>query len=140
MFLTALTYYQSALFIIWSLFSNWYSSWSYSVLSLVSNFIFVRHNCNNGFVTTSNIDFWWSTNKDISSFQFHSQGHNREQIIYQFIWHNIILVTKKWNLKCFCEYLIFLWIKFAFLQSCNKSVSWYLGYRTFLKENPDILK
>ena len=79
MFLTALTYYQSALFIIWSLFSNWYSSWRYSVLSLVSNFIFVRHNCNNGFVTTSNIDFWWSTNKDISSFQFHSQGHNREQ-------------------------------------------------------------
>ena len=26
------------------------------------------------------------------------------------------------------------------LQSCNKSVSWYLGYRTFLEENPDIFK
>ena len=25
-------------------------------------------------------------------------------------------------------------------QSCNKAVSWYLGYRTFLKENPDIFK
>ena len=28
----------------------------------------------------------------------------------------------------------------GFLQSCNKSVSWYLGYRTFLQENPDIFK
>ena len=25
-------------------------------------------------------------------------------------------------------------------QGCNKSVSWYLGYRTFLRENPDIFK
>ena len=25
-------------------------------------------------------------------------------------------------------------------QSCNKSASWYLGYRTFLEENPDIFK
>ena len=26
------------------------------------------------------------------------------------------------------------------IQSCNKSVSWYLGYRTFLEENTDIFK
>ena len=25
-------------------------------------------------------------------------------------------------------------------QTCNKSVSWYLGYRTFLEENSDIFK
>ena len=30
--------------------------------------------------------------------------------------------------------------KGTFFQSCNKSVSWYLGYRTFLEENPDIFK
>ena len=26
------------------------------------------------------------------------------------------------------------------IQSCKKSVSWYIGYQTFLEKNPDIFK